>query len=110
MLGELDLSMKPTTQDRRAEEPDSDQEQHLTQIGRRWRVEPLAFPAGLRFGPDCHRALRNYGRGYVKEGGGGAGSRINGRPVVQSTTSSECSSSGLGSAGSASRWRACSSR
>ena len=45
----------------------------LEQIGARWSVEPLAFAAGLRFG-DCARAeLRDYERGYVKEGVGAGG-------------------------------------
>ncbi|WP_411876095.1 nicotinate mononucleotide-dependent phosphoribosyltransferase CobT [Vulcanococcus limneticus] len=45
----------------------------LERIGRQWSVEPLAFAAGLRFG-DCARAeLRDYERGYVKEGVGAGG-------------------------------------
>lgn len=56
-----------------AEEADSDLQRLLARIGERWRVEPLAFAAGLRFGAGCHRALRDYERGYVKEGVGAGG-------------------------------------
>ena len=56
-----------------AEEAGSDLERLLARIGERWQVEPLAFAAGLRFGAGCHRALRDYERGYVKEGVGAGG-------------------------------------
>ena len=56
-----------------AEEAGSDLERLLTRIGERWDVAPLAFAAGLRFGPGCHPALRDYERGYVKEGVGAGG-------------------------------------
>lgn len=56
-----------------AEETGSDLQRLLERIGRRWRVEPLAFAAGLHFGAGCHRALRDYERGYVKEGVGAGG-------------------------------------
>jgi uncharacterized protein (TIGR00303 family) len=56
-----------------AEERGSDLEQLLTRIANRWGVEPLGFAASLRFGADCHRALRDYERGYVKEGVGAGG-------------------------------------
>lgn len=56
-----------------AEEADSDLQRLLALIGQRWQVEPLAFAAGLRFGADCHGALRDYERGYVKEGVGAGG-------------------------------------
>jgi NaMN:DMB phosphoribosyltransferase len=56
-----------------AEETGSDLERLLLRIGERWQVEPLAFAAGLRFGAGCHGALRDYERGYVKEGVGAGG-------------------------------------
>ncbi len=56
-----------------AEEADSNLQRLLALIGQRWQVEPLAFAAGLRFGADCHGALRDYERGYVKEGVGAGG-------------------------------------
>jgi uncharacterized protein (TIGR00303 family) len=56
-----------------AEETGSDLERLLARIGERWQVEPLAFAAGLRFGAGCHGALRDYERGYVKEGVGAGG-------------------------------------
>ena len=56
-----------------AQEQESDLERLLTLIGKRWDVAPLAFAASLRFGADCHRALRDYERGYVKEGVGAGG-------------------------------------
>jgi len=56
-----------------AEEAGSDLERLLERIGHRWRVEPLAFAADLRFGAPCHPALRDYERGYVKEGVGAGG-------------------------------------
>ncbi len=56
-----------------AEEAGSDLARLLARIGERWQVEPLAFAAGLRFGAGCHGALRDYERGYVKEGVGAGG-------------------------------------
>lgn len=56
-----------------AEEGGSDLQRLLERIGHRWQVEPLAFAAGLRFGAGCHPALRDYERGYVKEGVGAGG-------------------------------------
>ena len=56
-----------------AQEPDSDLETLLARIGAHWRVEPLAFCCDLRFGPACHPALRDYERGFVKEGVGAGG-------------------------------------
>ena len=55
------------------EERGSDLEQLLARIAARWGVEPLGFAASLRFGANCHRALRDYERGYVKEGVGAGG-------------------------------------
>jgi NaMN:DMB phosphoribosyltransferase len=45
----------------------------LERIGARWSVEPLAFAAGLRFGGCARAELRDYERGYVKEGVGAGG-------------------------------------
>lgn len=56
-----------------AEESGSDLERLLARIGQHWDVEPLAFASGLRFGAGCHPALRDYERGYVKEGVGAGG-------------------------------------
>lgn len=56
-----------------AEEAGSDLQRLLALIGARWDVEPLAFAAALRFGAGCHAALRDYERGYVKEGVGAGG-------------------------------------
>lgn len=56
-----------------ADETESDLERLMAQIGQRWRVEPLAFATGLRFNSACHAALRDYERGYVKEGVGAGG-------------------------------------
>lgn len=56
-----------------AEEAGSDLQRLLMQIGQRWGVEPLAYTAGLRFDASCHAALRDYERGYVKEGVGAGG-------------------------------------
>jgi len=56
-----------------AEEAGSDLQHLLTRIGERWGVEPLAFAAALRFGTGCHAALRDYERGFVKEGVGAGG-------------------------------------
>lgn len=56
-----------------AQESGSDLERLLQRIARRWRVEPLAFSASLRFCGNEHPALRDYERGYVKEGVGAGG-------------------------------------
>ncbi|MEB3321563.1 MAG: NaMN--DMB phosphoribosyltransferase [Synechococcaceae cyanobacterium] len=56
-----------------AEEPGSDLAGLMELIGRRWRVAPLAFAAGLRFDTTAHPALAAYERGYVKEGVGAGG-------------------------------------
>ena len=56
-----------------AEEPGSDLAQLLRLIGRRWAVELRLEAAALRF-HDCRsRELRDYERGYVKEGVGAGG-------------------------------------
>ncbi len=56
-----------------ADEPGSDLARLLADIGAHWGVEPLGFAADLHFGPDCHPALRDYERGFVKEGVGAGG-------------------------------------
>ncbi|MEB3335545.1 MAG: TIGR00303 family protein [Cyanobacteriota bacterium] len=56
-----------------AEEEGSDLVRLLHQVGRRWRVEPLAFRSSLAFPDSCHPALASYERGYVKEGVGAGG-------------------------------------
>jgi len=56
-----------------ADEHGSDLETLLGCIAAHWRVEPLAFAASLRFRGGLHRALRDYERGYVKEGVGAGG-------------------------------------
>jgi len=56
-----------------ADENGSDLETLLGCIATQWRVEPLAFAASLRFNEGVHRALRDYERGYVKEGVGAGG-------------------------------------
>ncbi len=45
----------------------------LRRIGRRWGVEPLAFASALRFHGCRSPALRDYERGYIKEGVGAGG-------------------------------------
>jgi uncharacterized protein (TIGR00303 family) len=45
----------------------------LERIGRRWGVSPLAFSAGLRFRSCRSVRLRDYERGFVKEGVGAGG-------------------------------------
>jgi len=42
----------------------------LQQIGLRWQVAPQLSVAALRFGACSHASLRDYERGYVKEGVG----------------------------------------
>jgi uncharacterized protein (TIGR00303 family) len=69
-----------------AKEAGSDLALLLERIGARWGVEPLAFAADLRFeAPDLHPALRDYERGYVKEGVGAGGLallwQLSGRPA-----------------------------
>ncbi|MFM9109934.1 MAG: nicotinate mononucleotide-dependent phosphoribosyltransferase CobT [Prochlorococcaceae cyanobacterium] len=56
-----------------ARETDSDLALLLQRIGHRWRVAPLGFAAGLRFDTCRQSALRDYERGYVKEGVGAGG-------------------------------------
>ncbi len=56
-----------------AGEAGSDLAALLGRIGARWDVQPLAFAAGLRFGGCSSAALRDYERGYVKEGVGAGG-------------------------------------
>ncbi|MCT0198783.1 TIGR00303 family protein [Synechococcus sp. CS-1325] len=56
-----------------AGEPGSDLSLLLQRIGSRWRVEPIAFATGLRFHGCRSRGLRDYERGYVKEGVGAGG-------------------------------------
>ncbi|MFN7228900.1 MAG: nicotinate-nucleotide--dimethylbenzimidazole phosphoribosyltransferase, partial [Synechococcaceae cyanobacterium] len=45
----------------------------LERIGERWRVAPLGFAASLHFRRARQSALRDYERGYVKEGVGAGG-------------------------------------
>ncbi|MFZ0408632.1 MAG: TIGR00303 family protein [Cyanobium sp.] len=56
-----------------ADEPTSDLGRLLRRIGDQWGVELLGFAADLHFGPACHPALRDYERGFVKEGVGAGG-------------------------------------
>jgi uncharacterized protein (TIGR00303 family) len=56
-----------------AEEADSNLEQLLALIGARWQVQPRLEVAGLRFHHCASAALRDYERGYVKEGVGAGG-------------------------------------
>jgi uncharacterized protein (TIGR00303 family) len=56
-----------------AGEPGSDLTRLLGRIGDRWRVTPLAFATSLRFTDCLSPALRDYERGYVKEGVGAGG-------------------------------------
>jgi len=56
-----------------AEERGSDLALLLARLASHWGVQPLAFTASLRFGETCHQALRDYERGYVKEGVGAGG-------------------------------------
>uniref|UniRef100_UPI001C22964D nicotinate-nucleotide--dimethylbenzimidazole phosphoribosyltransferase n=1 Tax=Synechococcus sp. CCY 9618 TaxID=2815602 RepID=UPI001C22964D len=56
-----------------AHEAGSDLALLLRRIGARWRVEPLAFAADLRFTGAVHPALAAYEAGYVKEGVGAGG-------------------------------------
>lgn len=56
-----------------AGEASSDLELLLKRIGDRWQVEPLAFASSLRFGACRSAPLRDYERGYVKEGVGAGG-------------------------------------
>ena len=56
-----------------AGEPGSDLSLLLQRIAARWGVEPLAFRAGLRFHACRSRSLRDYERGFVKEGVGAGG-------------------------------------
>jgi uncharacterized protein (TIGR00303 family) len=56
-----------------AEEADSDLRRLLGLIGERWQVSPRLQVAGLRFHGCRSAALRDYERGYVKEGVGAGG-------------------------------------
>ncbi len=56
-----------------AREAGSDLAALLVRIGTRWGVEPLAFAADLRFHGCTAPQLRDYERGYVKEGVGAGG-------------------------------------
>ena len=56
-----------------AEEPGSDLARLLQTIGARWGVEPRLEVAALRFHGCSSAALRDYERGYVKEGVGAGG-------------------------------------
>lgn len=56
-----------------AQEPGSDLGLLLERLGERWGVRPIAFASSLRFGDCCSPALRDYERGYVKEGVGAGG-------------------------------------
>ena len=55
------------------QEADSDLQQLLALIGARWGVRPQLEVAALRFGACTSAALRDYERGYVKEGVGAGG-------------------------------------
>ncbi|MCP9804950.1 TIGR00303 family protein [Cyanobium sp. T1B-Tous] len=56
-----------------AEEPDSDLSLLLERIGACWQVQPRLEVAALRFHGCISAALRDYERGYVKEGVGAGG-------------------------------------
>jgi len=56
-----------------AEEPGSDLALLVQRIGQRWAVEPQLEVAGLRFHACRSQPLRDYERGYVKEGVGAGG-------------------------------------
>ena len=56
-----------------AEEPGSDLQRLLRLIGERWQVQPQLAVATLRFHHCRSPALRDYERGYVKEGVGAGG-------------------------------------
>jgi len=56
-----------------AEEPGSDLALLLARIGALWQVQPRLEVAGLRFHGCSSAALRDYERGYVKEGVGAGG-------------------------------------
>lgn len=56
-----------------AEEPGSDLALLLQRLGERWQVQPRLGRAGLRFTSCRSGALRDYERGYVKEGVGAGG-------------------------------------
>lgn len=56
-----------------AEEPGSDLSLLLERLGERWGVRPMAFASSLRFDHCRSAALRDYERGYVKEGVGAGG-------------------------------------
>ncbi|MCP9941611.1 TIGR00303 family protein [Cyanobium sp. ATX 6E8] len=56
-----------------AEEPGSDLALLLARIGAQWQVQPRLEVAALRFHGCSSAALRDYERGYVKEGVGAGG-------------------------------------
>ncbi|MBC1261360.1 nicotinate-nucleotide--dimethylbenzimidazole phosphoribosyltransferase [Synechococcus sp. BSF8S] len=56
-----------------AQEPGSNLALLLERLGERWGVIPIAFASSLRFGDCRNPALRDYERGYVKEGVGAGG-------------------------------------
>ncbi|MCX5930921.1 MAG: TIGR00303 family protein [Cyanobacteria bacterium] len=56
-----------------AQEPGSDLSLLLQRVGERWGVRPMAFASSLRFAHCRSAALRDYERGYVKEGVGAGG-------------------------------------
>jgi uncharacterized protein (TIGR00303 family) len=56
-----------------AEQPDSDLALLLARIGALWQLQPRLEVAGLRFHGCSSAALRDYERGYVKEGVGAGG-------------------------------------
>jgi NaMN:DMB phosphoribosyltransferase len=56
-----------------AEEPGSDLALLLERIGALWQVRPRLAVAALRFHGCTSPALRDYERGYVKEGVGAGG-------------------------------------
>ena len=56
-----------------AQEPGSDLSLLLQRVGEHWGVRPMAFASSLRFVHCRSAALRDYERGYVKEGVGAGG-------------------------------------
>jgi uncharacterized protein (TIGR00303 family) len=70
-----------------AEEPHSDLAELLALISQRWRVRAQLAVASLRFDYCRSQALRDYERGYVKEGVGAGGFallwELSGRPAAE---------------------------
>jgi uncharacterized protein (TIGR00303 family) len=70
-----------------AEEPHSDLAELLALISQRWRVRAQLAVASLRFDHCRSQALRDYERGYVKEGVGAGGFallwELSGRPAAE---------------------------